>query len=148
MTLMMERSCAIVMVEEASYLCLPEIAEIPIPARAGNSPRTLKKPEENDYTIRVFAGSAHDDFRWTQVVPSYTPAPVSCAGIAAAVTALIFGLALRSERLLGSELSINRPNVYFPPCEGWWSGEWRVEMGEVQACHRAVLRMHGVLVLG
>jgi hypothetical protein len=148
MTLMTERSCAVVTVDDAIYLCLPESTDVPIFAPAGISARTLRQPEEYDHTIRVFAGSAHDDFRWTHMVASHTPGTLACAGVAAAVTALIFGIALRSKWLLGSELSTDSLRTYYPPRESWWSGEWRVEVDETRTCHRAALRIHGVLVLG
>lgn len=150
MGIMVERSCAVVQVDGIAFLCLlrgQALAAAEAPFRQGD---LSGSPLDGASIIEVMPGSAQEDFCWTSIGSDQIVVPMSVpqAGVAAAVTARLYGLTPGTGRFLGKDLAAAEAEVFLPPDGEWWSGTWAA--GPVTAspvCFNATMVMHGEMVV-
>lgn len=138
--IMPERASAIIRVTGRTCLVLPFVRDEP-PVIVGPAPL----PFAVDVVIGVLEGEA-EDFIWS-TIGGHSGATDTGRGVAAALAARLFGLALGCGSLVGRDLGGGAVQRYRPPDDIWWHGVWRVGTPpEEQGCH-ARLILHGELVL-
>lgn len=146
-----ETSCAIVDVGGITHLVLPDLVAADRAVFSGQA--ELPLPLAATRIVRVLPGGPGEDFRWAAMTSDAWIAgdqPPE-GGVAAAVAALLFGLALGAADLLGTELSTGRTRSYGRAEEDWWNGLWLCHPPDAQGAlpvrYHASLILHGEVVL-
>jgi hypothetical protein len=161
--LMTECSCAVVLVEGITFLCLPQGRALFAPAAPWPRAERFGSPLEDAQVVQVLQGGAQEDFCWLIVTTegSIQADPEPQSGVAAAITARLFGLSVGDGSLLGRSLASGVSQTCHPPCGDWWHGVWGVDIhiekqahrtddrpvSQAHSRHHASLVMHGEMVL-
>jgi hypothetical protein len=159
--LMTECSCAVVLVDEITFLCLPQGGALLAPAASWPRPERIGSPLEDAQVVQVMPGGARGNFCWLIVTTegSIQVDPEPQAAIAAAITARLFGLSVGTGPVLGKSLTSGLSQTCHPPSGDWWHGVWdvrskeqaaRTDVHTVSPTHdryHASLLMHGEMVL-
>jgi hypothetical protein len=150
MGIMVERSCAVVQVDGIAFLCLlcgEAFVSVEAPFRQDD---LSGSPLDGVRVIEVMPGTEQVDFCWVSIGPDQIIAPNSLpqAGVAAAITARLYGLAPGTGRVLGKDLARVEIHVFLPPTGEWWTGTWATgPMNAPTVCFNAAMVMHGEMVV-
>lgn len=150
MGIMAERSCAVVRVDRITFLCLLRGEGLVTEEAPFHRDDLSGSPLDGNVVIEVTPGCEGEDFCWVSIGPSGIVAPMFLpqAGVAAALTARLYGLAPGTGRLLGKDLAATEAQVFMPPTGDWWTGAWAAGSGIAPpAIYDATLLMHGEIVV-
>lgn len=163
MNVMTECSCAIVLVDGITFLCLPQGRPFFAPAAPCPRAERFGLPFSEAQVLHVLQGGAEDDFCWLIVTNggSTQREPEPQAAVAAAITARLFGLSVGAGPLLGKSLASGVSQMCHPPGGEWWHGIWGADaltkehaegkddrrISPADDRYNAALLMHGEVVL-
>jgi hypothetical protein len=150
MGIMVERSCAVVQVDGIAFLCLLR-GEAFVSVEAPFHQDDLSgSPLDGARVIEVMPGTEQMDFCWVSIGPDQIIASTSLpqAGVAAAITARLYGLAPGTGKFLGQDVAGTKTQIFFPPTGEWWCGTWAAGSSAASAvCFDATIVMHGEMVV-